>query len=133
MTESPSSSPFKICTFTPSVMPVLTGRKAAFPSIFIHTCFSPEFAFVRENFSAMPLSKFSFAIGEDGGISANFSFECEGFPCGCSIGVPSAGANLIAEAGTLMAFSTSSVTIVQVAVIPGSNFRSGFSATITTE
>ena len=37
MTESPSLKPLRICTFTPSERPILTGRGAALPSMLTHT------------------------------------------------------------------------------------------------
>ena len=55
-----------------------------------------------------------------------------GMSFGSAIGVPSAGVNLSAFTGIAMASFTSCVTMVQVAVMPGRSFCSGFSAVITT-
>ena len=46
-TESPTESPFRIWIFTPSLIPVLTLRGAAFPSMLTHT-WSPEGFFAPE-------------------------------------------------------------------------------------
>ena len=131
-TESPTESPFRIWMFTPSLMPVLTGRGAALPSMLIQTMLPLGF---------LPSGRFLNVLGGPnfpGGGKSPFANSPpsgrggRGMPFGSAIGVPSAGVNLSAFTGIATASSTSCVTMVQVAVMPGSSFCSGFSAVITT-
>ena len=138
-TESPTESPLRIWMFTPSLMPVLTGRGAALPSMLTHT---------RLPLGFLPSARFLKDLGGMGGKSPFLKSPfgklpaktlSPNSPCGgrmplggSAIGVPSAGVNLRAFTGIAMASVISWVTMVQVAVMPGSSFCSGFSAVITT-